>query len=88
MLAVFALFVAIALGLGRMNLNGAAAPNAVAAGAAAVVAVGAGTLLVQRRRPLLLYAAVATGGIAVLGQGSSWNIGWFAACLLGAWCVP
>jgi hypothetical protein len=50
-LAVFALFVAIALGLGRINLNGAAAPNAVAAGAAAVVAVGAGTLLVQRRRP-------------------------------------
>jgi hypothetical protein len=86
-LAVFALFVATALGLGRMNLNGAAAPNAVAAGAAAVVAVGAGTLLVQRRRPLLLYAAVATGGIAVLGQGSSWNIGWFAVCLLGAWCV-
>lgn len=86
-LAVFALFVAVALGLGQLNLNGAAAPNAVAAGAAAVVAVGAGTLLVQRRRPVLLYAAVATGGIAVLGHGSSWNVGWFAVCLLGAWCV-
>lgn len=86
-LAVFALFVAVALGLGQMNLNGAAAPNAVAASAAAVIAVGAGTLLVQRRRPVLLYAAVATGGIAVLGHGSSWNIGWFAVCLLGAWCV-
>jgi hypothetical protein len=43
-LAVFALFVAVALGLGQLNLNGAAAPNAVAAGAAAVVAVGADTV--------------------------------------------
>jgi signal transduction histidine kinase len=86
-LAVFALFIAIAVGLGRINLNGAAVPNAAVAGAAAVVAVGAGTLLVQRRRPLLLYAAVATGGIAVLGHGSSWNVGWFAVCLLGAWCA-
>ncbi|MGN6174874.1 MAG: hypothetical protein ACTHPS_18310, partial [Streptosporangiaceae bacterium] len=86
-LAVFALFVAVALGLGQLNLNGAAAPNAVAAGAAAVVAIGAGTLLVQRRRPVLLYAAVATGGIAVLGHGSSWNVGWFTVCLLACWCV-
>jgi signal transduction histidine kinase len=34
----------------------------------------------------VVYAAVATGGIAVLGHGMPSNVGWFAACLLGAWC--
>jgi signal transduction histidine kinase len=77
-LAVFTVFVAI--GLGRMN------PNAAVAAAAAVVAVAAGALLAWQRRPLLVYAAVATGGIAVLGYGMSSNVGWFAVCLLGAWC--
>ncbi len=77
-LAVFTVFVAI--GLGRMN------PNAAVAAAAAVVAVAAGALLAWQRRPLLVYAAVATGGIAVLGHGMPSNVGWFAACLLGAWC--
>ena len=77
-LAVFTVFVAI--GLGRMN------PSVAAAAAAAVVAVGAGVLLARQRRPLLVYAAVATGGIAVLGHGMPSNVGWFAACLLGAWC--
>ena len=77
-LAVFTVFVAI--GLGRMN------PSAVAAAAAAVVAVAAGALLAWQRRPLLVYAAVATGGIAVLGHGMPSNVGWFAVCLLGAWC--
>ena len=33
-----------------------------------------------------MYAAVATGGIAVLGHGMPSNVGWFAVCLLGAWC--
>jgi signal transduction histidine kinase len=77
-LAVFTVFVAI--GLGRMN------PSAAAAAAAAVVAVAAGALPAWQRRPLLVYAAVATGGIAVLGHGMPSNVGWFAACLLGAWC--
>ena len=77
-LAVFTVFVAI--GFGRMN------PSVAAAAAAAVVAVGAGALLAWQRRPLLVYAAVATGGIAVLGHGMPSNVGWFAACLLGAWC--
>ena len=78
-LAVFAVFVAI--GLARMN------PSPPVAVAAAVVAAGAGVLLAQQRRPLLVYAAVATGGIAVLGHGLPSNVGWFAVCLLGAWCV-
>jgi len=78
-LAIFTVFVAI--GLVRMN------PSPPAAVAAAIVAVGAGVLLAQQRRPLLAYAAAATGGIAVLGHGLASNVGWFAVCLLGAWCA-
>jgi hypothetical protein len=71
----------VAVGLARMN------PSPPVAVAAAVVAAGAGVLLAQQRRPLLVYAAVATGGIVVLGHGLPSNVGWFAVCLLGAWCV-
>jgi signal transduction histidine kinase len=78
-LAVFTVFVA----LGLVPVN----PNPVAAAAAAVVAIGAAVLLVLHRRPLLGYAAAATGAIAVLGHGMSSNVGWFAVCLLGSWCV-
>ncbi len=62
-------------------------PSAPAAVAAAVVAVGAAVPLVLGWRPALLYAAVATAAIAVLGDGRSSNIGWFAVCLLTGWCV-
>src|ERR1700722_17939799 len=78
-LGVFTVFVAI----GLVPLN----PDPVAAAAAAVVAIGAAVLVVLNRRPLLGYAAAATGGIAVLGHGLSSNVGWFAVCLLGSWCV-
>jgi signal transduction histidine kinase len=61
-------------------------PTAPAAVTAAVVAVGAAALLVLRWRPLLLYAAIATAGIAVLADGQSSNVGWIAVCLLTAWC--
>jgi signal transduction histidine kinase len=61
-------------------------PSAPAAVTAAVVAVGAAALLVLRWRPLLLYAAIATAGIAVLADGQSSNVGWIAVCLLAAWC--
>jgi signal transduction histidine kinase len=61
-------------------------PSAPAAVTAAVVAVGAAALLVLRWRPLLLYAAIATAGIAVLADGQSSNVGWIAVCLLTAWC--
>jgi signal transduction histidine kinase len=62
-------------------------PSAPAAVAAAVVAVGAAALLVLRWRPLLLYAAITTAGIAVLADGQSTNVGWMAVCLLATWCV-
>ncbi len=62
-------------------------PGAPVAVTAAVVAVGAAALLVLRWRPLLLYAAVATAGIAVLVDGRSTNVGLIAVCLLAAWCV-
>jgi signal transduction histidine kinase len=61
-------------------------PSAPAAVTAAVVAVGAAALLVLRWRPLLLYAAIATAGIAVLADGQSSNVCWIAVCLLAAWC--
>jgi len=77
---VFVVFVAI----GAAGLN----PNPPVALAAALVAAGVGALLVTRPRgPLLVCAAVATGGIAVLGNGESSDVGWFAVCLLSGWCV-
>ncbi len=78
-LAVFA--AVTAAGVAPLN------PNAPVAVAAALVAVAAAALLVLRWRPQLLFAAVATAGIAVLGDGLASNAGWFAVCLLAAWCV-
>ena len=77
--AAFALLVAI----GLLPLH----PSAPAAAAAAAAAVGAGALLVWQRRPQLLYAAVATAGVAVLGDHKSSNVGWFAVCLVAACCA-
>ena len=62
-------------------------PSPLVAAAGAVAAVGAATLLVLRQRPAWLYAAVATAGIAVLADGQSSNIAWFAVCLLAGACV-
>jgi signal transduction histidine kinase len=78
-LAVFAAFIAI--GLARLN------PDPAAAVVAALVAVAAAAALVVQRGPLLVLAAIATAGVAVLGHGMSSNVGWFAVCLLAAWCV-
>ena len=72
------LIVLVAIGLARMN------PSPAIAVAAAIVAAAAGLALAQQRRPLLAYAAVATGGVAVLGHGQPSNVGWFAVCLLAA----
>jgi signal transduction histidine kinase len=78
-LAAFAAVIAI----GVLPLT----PGAPAAVAAAGVAIGAAVPLVRRWRPQLLYAAVATAGIAVLADGRSNNIGWIGVCLIAGWCV-
>jgi signal transduction histidine kinase len=62
-------------------------PSAPVAVAGAVVAVGAAVPLVLGWRPVLVYAAIATAGIAMLGHGMSSNLGWFGVCLLTGWCV-
>jgi signal transduction histidine kinase len=81
-LAAIAVFAAV-IAVGVIPLT----PSAPAAAAAAAAAVGAAVPLVLRWRPVLLYAAIATAGIAVLGNGRSSNVGWFAVCLLTGWCV-
>ncbi|PZS18352.1 MAG: hypothetical protein DLM54_08460 [Acidimicrobiales bacterium] len=78
--SAFAVFVAVGLAI-RLPHD---APVAVGA---AVVAMAAAALLVEPApRLVLVYAAVATGGIAVLGNGTSSNVGWFAVCMLSGWC--
>jgi signal transduction histidine kinase len=62
-------------------------PSAIADAVAAVAAVSAAALLLQGWRPQLIYAAVATAGIAVFANAASNNIGWFAVCLLAGWCA-
>ncbi len=65
-----------------------ARPNPPVAYLAAAVSLAMGPLLVEPRRPLLLlYAALAIAGIAVIGHGTSSNVGWFAVCLLAMWCA-
>jgi signal transduction histidine kinase len=59
------------------------------AGVAGAAAIGAAAVLIwqRQRRYLLLTAAVATAGVAVIGNGNSTRIGWFAVCLIGIWCA-
>ena len=78
----FAVLVALGFALGRTYPG----PNSVvAASIAAVVAVGTGVLLGRWWQPLLAYVALATAGIAVVGDGRSYNVIWFAVCLLAGW---
>jgi signal transduction histidine kinase len=81
-LAVFAAFIAVAA-LGFTPVH----PSPPVTAAGAVVAFAGAALLVLRWQPQLLYAAVATAGIAILADGVSSNIGWFAVCLLVGWCA-
>jgi signal transduction histidine kinase len=77
-LAVFVVFIAI--DLTRATVGWPVAATAAAGAIAAAALVG------SRRPPMLLWAAVAMAGIAVIASGLSSNQGWFAICLLGAWC--
>lgn len=60
----------------------------VLAAIAVAVAVGCGALSVFGRRSVLLpAAALASAGIAVLGNGISSSVVWFGLCMLVAWCA-
>jgi signal transduction histidine kinase len=75
--------VAAVVAVGALPQN----PTTALASAGAVAAVLGTAFLVNDRRPQLLYAAVATAGIAVEGHGLSNDLGWFAVCLIAGWCV-
>jgi signal transduction histidine kinase len=80
-LAVFVLLVAAGV-VTRLNED----PAQLALGA--VIALAAAIpLFLLRLRPVLGYAAVATAGVAVLGNADSGAIVWFAVVILAAWCV-
>ncbi len=80
-LGVLAVFVAV----GAVQHTQHSAPWGVLA---VVVAIGASALTLEARLPLLFgYAVVAAAGVAVLCNGVSSNVGWFAICLLSGWCV-
>lgn len=53
----------------------------------AVAVAGGIPLFLLRLRPILVYAAVATVGVAVLGNADSRAIVWFALVLVAAWCM-
>ena len=80
----FGLVVVLGFALGRTYPDRNSVAEAVIA---AVVAIGAGVLLARSWQPLLAYAALATAGIAVIGDGRSYNVVWFAVCLLAGWCA-
>jgi len=75
--------VAAVVAVGALRQN----PNTALAAAGAVFAVLGSAFLVYDRRPQLLFAAVATAGIAVEGNGLSNDLGWFAVCVIAGWCV-
>src|SRR5450755_857222 len=81
--AVFAAIAAFGYALGRTQQD---PPSVATAAIAAVGAIGASILLAQRRSPLLVYAAAATAGIAVVCDARSANVGWLAVSLIGGWC--
>lgn len=56
--------------------------------AGAVVCIAAGVLLTRVSTRLVLpCAALATAGITMLGTADASNLGWFAVCVLAAWCA-
>jgi signal transduction histidine kinase len=61
--------------------------TALAATGAVVGLLAGAPLFLAHPRPLLGYAAVATAGVAVLGDGQSFDVVWFALLVLSAWCV-
>jgi signal transduction histidine kinase len=82
--AVFAGIVAVGAWLGQADSSG---PPVAVVVLAAAVAVAACVQLLRRQRPLLLYAAIASAGIAVIAANKSSNPIWFATCLIAWWCA-
>src|SRR5260370_24319472 len=79
------------IGVGLLRLR----PSPAAAGVAAAAAIGAAAVViwqprrlgVRQSRYLLPLAAIATAGVAVVGDGRSAHVAWVAACLLCLWCA-
>ncbi len=57
--------------------------------ACALVVTVAAALLMDPGRPALppVFAALSAAGMAVLGSGSSSDVGWFGVCVLVGWCA-
>ena len=60
---------------------------AVAAGAVALTVVAALLMAAGRPQLPLVLAALSGAGLAVLGSGSSADVGWFGICVLAGWCA-
>jgi signal transduction histidine kinase len=80
---VYAGFVGLGLGLGRLQEQ---PPPAGVAAIGAAVAVAAAVFLL-RRRLAPLYAVVACAGITAVGGSRSANPVWFAMLLVVGWCA-
>jgi signal transduction histidine kinase len=82
--AVFgALVLFVAAGTTRRALDD---PLLAAFGGAIALGFGAASILGPRRY-LVPAATLATAGVALLGNGTSSNVGWFALPVLAAWCA-
>lgn len=82
--ASFAAIIGFGIGIGRMPQDSPPLPVVLIAGA---VAMCMAILLVRRWRPLLLYAAVAGAGIAVIADNRSANFVWLALLAITGWCT-
>jgi signal transduction histidine kinase len=81
LLAAFILFIGLGVALRLPD-------SPVRSGTAVAVALAAGFALLRvPAQWRVLAAAVATAGVAVLGNGTASNVGWFAVCVLAFWAA-
>jgi signal transduction histidine kinase len=81
---VFGVFVAFVTAGAAQRAQHAALLAVV--GAVIALAFGASAILGPRRY-LVPAAALATAGVAVIGNGTASNVGWFGMAVLAAWCT-
>jgi signal transduction histidine kinase len=79
-LGALTIFLVIGL-VGRLDDPGQAAVGTAIAFAAGI------PFLLTRSRVAFGYAVVSTVGVVIAGNADSRDVGWFALCVLGAWCV-